>query len=227
MLAGSALITASSIAYFDFDTLPPFVIEKLPVRFESLWLASLRTHVASVSLAFPLCLLLMTMWLRRRPVWHRWVGRFTGVLVLFAVVPSGVVLSFDAKGGKVVTAGFLLSAAIVGGATARGVLAARRRDLVAHGRAMRHVVAQMSVAVTSRAMILGLDALGVDPDLSYVVALWVPVLGSTAVAELISMRSISVQNLVSHIGRIRREVSSLATLVRIRSVAGPVARLGR
>ena len=47
MLLGSAVITASSLAYFDFDTLPPFVIEKLPVRFESLWLASLRIHVAS------------------------------------------------------------------------------------------------------------------------------------------------------------------------------------
>ncbi|HEY3667036.1 MAG TPA: hypothetical protein VGL19_13580, partial [Polyangiaceae bacterium] len=65
MLLGSALITLASVAYFDLDTLPPFVIEKLPVRFESLWLASLRVHVATVSLAFPLCLLLMTRALQR------------------------------------------------------------------------------------------------------------------------------------------------------------------
>ena len=58
MLVGSALITASSVAYFDFDTLPPFAIEKLPVRFEALWLASLRTHVASALLAFPLSITL-------------------------------------------------------------------------------------------------------------------------------------------------------------------------
>src|SRR5450432_337820 len=102
MLAGSALITAASLRYFDFDTLPPFVIEKLPVRFESLWLGSLRVHVASASLSFPLCILLMTRWLQRRPSLHRLLGRSAGILVLFALVPSGVVLAFDAKGGKLV-----------------------------------------------------------------------------------------------------------------------------
>ena len=86
------------------------------------------------------------------------------------------------------TAGFLLSAAIVGGSMVRGVLAARRRDIASHRRAMRHVVGQMSVAVTSRALLLGLDAAGIDPDLAYVVALWAPVLAAAAVVELVSLR---------------------------------------
>ena len=228
MLVGSAVITASSLAYFDFDTLPPFVIEKLPVRFEALWLASLRVHVASASLVFPLCLLLMTRRLQRRPAWHRWLGRLTGLLVLFALVPSGVVLAFDAKGGKVVTAGFLLSAAIVAGSMLLGVLAARRRDLVSHRRAMRHVVGQMSVAVTSRVLIVGLDAAGVDPDVVYVVALWGPVLASIAVVELVSLRSaFSTSSSVYSRERIRHEISPLALLLRARSVVRPLARLGR
>jgi uncharacterized membrane protein YozB (DUF420 family) len=228
MLLGSALITAASLAYFDFDTLPPFVIEKLPVRFESLWLASLRVHVAVASLSFPLCLSLMTRALQRRTAWHRRLGRLAGMLVLFALVPSGVVLSFDAKGGKAVTAGFLLSAAVVAACMVGGILAARRRDFVSHRRAMRHVIGQMSVAVTSRALILGLNALGVDPDVSYVVALWGPVLASVAVAELISLRSLpSSSNTVHSVERNRREISPLAVLLRIRAVVRPVARLGR
>ena len=228
MLAGSALITASSLAYFDFETLPPFVIEKLPVRFEALWLASLRLHVAAAALSFPLCLALMTRWLQRRAALHRWLGRLSGVLVLFALVPSGIVLAFDAKGGRVVTAGFLLSAAIVACSMLQGVSAARRRDFVSHRRAMRHVVAQMSVAVTSRALIFGLDALGVDPDFSYVVALWGPVLASAVVAELVSLPSVlSAPGRVSLFERIRREASPLALLVRVRAVVRPVARLGR
>jgi uncharacterized membrane protein YozB (DUF420 family) len=225
MLAGSALITAASLPYFDFETLPPFVIEKLPVRFEELWLASLRIHVASALLTFPLCLTLMTRTLQRRPAWHRWLGRTTGVLVLFALVPSGVVLAFDAKGGSVVTLGFLLSAALVAGFMVHGIVTARRRDFVLHRRAMRHVVGQMSVAVTSRAMLFGFDALGIDPGLAYVVALWVPVLASAAVAELPSWRSkLPSLQLVE---RIRRETSPLASLLRIRSILRPVARLGR
>jgi hypothetical protein len=228
MFAGSALITWTSLAYFDFGTLPPFAVEKLPVRFESLWLASLRIHVASALLSFPLCLLLMTRALQRRPVWHRWLGRITGTFVLFALVPSGVVLAFDAKGGKPVTLGFLLSAAIVGGSAIHGALAARRRDFVSHRRAMRHVVAQMSVAVTSRALMIALDVTGVDPDLAYVLALWMPVLGSAAVSEFISLRSaFRSSNPVHSVERIRREVSPLALVVPARLVVRPVARVGR
>jgi uncharacterized membrane protein len=228
MLVGSALITAASLAYFELDSLPPFVIEKLPVRFESLWLGSLRVHVASALLSFPLCLLLMTRSLQRRPAWHRWLGRFSGMLVLFALVPSGIVLAFDAKGGMLITAGFLLSAAIVAGCMANGVLAARRRDFGSHRRMMRHVVAQMSVAVSSRALIVGLDALGIDPDVSYVVALWGPVLLSAGIAELVSVRSLpGLAKLVHFFERIRREVSPLALVLRARSVVPPVAREGR
>lgn len=222
LLAGWALITASSLAYFDFSELPPFVLEKLPLRFESLWLLSLRVHVAAALVSLPLCIALMTRMLQRRPALHRWAGRVAGMVLLLALVPSGVVLAFDAKGGRFVTVGFLLSGAIVAYGTVRGVLAARRRDLVAHRRAMRHVFAQMSVAVTSRAMLIAFDMGGVDPDAAYVVALWAPVLMSAAVVELISFSSLS-----QLLGRIRRELSPLALRVRLRSFARPLDRLGR
>jgi len=228
MLLGSAVITAASVSYFDFETLPPFVIEKLPVHFETLWLTSLRIHVASALVSFPLCLVLTTRFLQRRRAWHRWLGRATGALVLFALVPSGVVLSFEAKGGAVVTVGFLLSAAIVAGCSVWGIRAARRHDLPAHARAMRHVVAQMSVAVTSRALLVGLDMAGADPNVAYVVALWVPLLASAAVAELVaSSPRLRVENLVHLAERMLRETSKLGLVVRVCSVVRPVARLGR
>jgi hypothetical protein len=208
MWVGSALIAAASLSYFDFSTLPPFVIEKLPVRFETLWLASLRVHVASALLSFPLCLLLVTHWLQRRRTWHRWIGRFTGGLVLVALVPSGIVLAFDAKGGKVVTAGFLLSAAIVACCMVRGIWAARRRDLVSHGRAMRHVVGQMSVAVVSRALIVCFDVVGLDPEIAYIVSLWGPVLAAVAVVELVPLgRTLSSFRWIQHVGGKVREAS--------------------
>ena len=219
MLAGAGLITASSLAYFDPETLPPFVLEKLPVRFESLWLASLRVHVAAALLALPLCIALMTRAVRRRAAWHRGLGRLAGGIVLVALVPSGVVLAFDAKGGGVVTAGFLVSAAIVAGCMVSGILAARRRAFSAHGRAMRHVFAQMSVAVTSRALLFALDRVDVSPDVAYVVALWAPVLASAAIAELLSRPATA--------RRSRHESSPIASLVRVPARTRAVARLGR
>lgn len=227
MFAGCVLIASASLVYFDWATLPPFAIEKLPVRFETLWLVSLRLHVFSALLTFPACLSLATRTLQRRRAVHRWLGRATAVLVLLGLVPTGAVLSFDAKGGLPVTLGFLLSAAIVFGSMVGGVLAARRGELVAHRRAMQHVLAQMSVAVTSRAMLVALDGAAVDPDLAYVVALWLPVLGSAAVVELMSLRMSPGRSWVSFIERIRRVVYSLTAYVRARGVLSPVARLGR
>ena len=230
MLLGSALITFMSLPYFDFETVPPFVLEKLPLRFEAVWLTALRVHVAAAALSFPLCLALMTRASQRRPRLHRLLGRFTGVLVLFALVPSGSVLALDAKGGPIVSAGFLLSAAIVAGSMVVGVQAARRRELTSHARAMRHVLGQMSVAVVSRAMLVGLDAVGADPDVAYVVALWLPVLASVAVVEWLSRRSLGLRKPLvfsAFIERIRREVSPLSALLRVRALFRPVARDGR
>jgi uncharacterized membrane protein len=224
MLVGWALIMMASLAYFDFDTLPPFVVEKLPVRFESLWLVSLRVHVAAALTSLPLCIVLMTRALQRRPVVHRWLGRVAGIIILFALVPSGIVLAFDAKGGTFVTAGFLLSAAIVAWFGVRGIAAARRRDLVAHRRAMRHVFAQMSVAVSSRALLVALDRFSVNPDTAYVIALWAPVLVSAAIVEL---TTINITSLIDRTKRIVRETPRLAHVVRARSLARPLARAGR
>jgi uncharacterized membrane protein YozB (DUF420 family) len=189
MFAGAAYITAASLEYFEPGAVAPFVMERLgQVRFATLWLWSLKVHVACALVSFPLCLMLTMRWLQRRPLWHRWLGRVTGILLLLGLVPSGMILAFEATGGLGVSAGFWLSGAIVAVATVYGVRAARRRDVNSHSHAMRHVVAQMSVAVTSRAMLIGLDAWGVDPDAAYVVALWVPVLFSALVAEAISRR---------------------------------------
>lgn len=226
MLAGWALITMASLAYFDFEELPPFVIEKLPVRFETLWLWSLRIHVAAAITSLPLCTVLMTRVLQRKPIIHRWLGRIAGSIVIFALVPSGVVLAFDAKGGAVVTAGFLLSAALVAWFSVRGIAAARRRQLTAHARAMRHVFAQMSVAVTSRALLLILDRAHVDPDRAYVYALWIPVLLSAAIAEL---SSLNVTSIIQRIRKVLRETlrpSPLAFVVRARAFARSLVRIG-
>lgn len=230
MALGCVLITWTSLVYFDRGTLPPFVIEKLPVRFESLWLGALRVHVASALVTFPLCLLLMTRWLQRRQRLHRHIGRITGILVLLVLVPSGAVLAFDAKGGAPVAAGFLLSGAIVSVAMVLGIVAARRRSLVAHRRAMHHVTAQMSVAVTSRAMILGMDAAGFAPDVAYSVALWVPVLLSALAVELGSsstLKSLFRELVYASIERIRHETHPRSILVRARSRIGSDARARR
>jgi uncharacterized membrane protein len=205
MTLGLVLIGLSSTEYVWGTTTPGFVVEKGPLGTNRLWLGSLYVHVVAALLGFALCLALMTRTLQRKKKLHRWLGRVAGGITLGALVPSGAVLAFHAKGGGWSTLGFLLTGGIVAVCMCVGITAARRHDLVLHRRAMRHVFAQMSVAVSSRVILATAAYLGFDHDNTYVLALWVPVVLSFALAELAAS---STQPLIERI----RRASSFLTL---------------
>jgi hypothetical protein len=187
---GSAAITWSSLVYFGED-LAPFVLEKLEqaLPHEDLWMLALRAHVIAAALSLPGCLLLVsTFVLKRAPRFHRWLGRAIGTVILFGLVPSGFYLSFFAKGGLPSTLGFVLSGAIVAWAMVQGVRAARARRFALHRRFVWHVLAQLAVAVVSRAMLFALDAAAVDEIVAYLVSLWLPVVGCFGLVEILSSR---------------------------------------
>src|SRR5215470_6269010 len=189
LAAGSAAITYGSLVYFGED-LAPFVLEKLPLPLEDVWMLALRAHVIAAAICLPGCIVLsLAVVLRRAPRFHRWLGRIVGTLVLFVLVPSGLYLSLFAKGGLPSTLGFMLSGVIVAVAMVQGVRTARARRFVEHRRWVLHVLAQMSVAVTSRAMLFAFDAAAVDEQLAYLISLWVPVIGSFALIELLLPRA--------------------------------------
>ena len=97
-------------------------------------------------------------------------------------------MAFFAKGGALGVAGFLLTGVIVVVAMVNGIVTARRKQVAAHRRSMLHVVAQLSVAVSSRVLILALDAVAVDAERAYLIALWLPVVGSALIVELLVAR---------------------------------------
>jgi hypothetical protein len=188
---GSLAITRASLVYFgDYgEALPPFLIEKLPMPREELYFFLLKVHVIAASFALPACVaLLSTALLRRAPRLHRWLGRAAGVVVLAALVPSGGYLALHAKFGLPSTLGFFLTGAIVAVAMVQGVRTARAGRFVEHRRWVLHVLAQLAVAVVSRAMLVAFDAAGVGEELAYLVSLWLPVVGGAAVVELVVPR---------------------------------------
>lgn len=192
MVAGVGFIALASADYLSEGALHPFVREKRALGRTAWWQASLAVHVVAALVAFPSCLLLSSRWfLRATPRGHRLLGRVVGVVVLFLLLPSGFVLSLSARGGFWGGAGFVVSGAITGTAMVLAIASARRRDVLAHRRAVAHVIAQMSVAVVSRvllvvaAFVAPTVAPTVDPDVVYVVALWVPVLAGAVVAHVV------------------------------------------
>lgn len=181
---GSLAITLSSIVYFHSHERPPFVIEKLPLPAENLYLLLLRLHVLAAALALPGCLILSSKAvLKRWPKFHRYCGRSIGALVMGVLAPTGFYLAFFARGGLGATLGFLLTGAIVMVAMVQAIRAARAKQYARHRRFTFHVLGQLSVAVTSRAMLHVLESSNFDPDFAYLLSLWIPVLGTFALVE--------------------------------------------
>ena len=150
---------------------------------------ALKVHVVAAAFSLPACILLSTkLVIKRTPRFHRWLGRVTATTILLALVPSGLYLSLFAKGGLPSTLGFALSGVIVAVGMVQGVRTARARRFVEHRRWALHVLGQLSVAVVSRAMLFGFDAAGVEEQLAYVISLWLPVVGSFGLVELLTRR---------------------------------------
>jgi len=122
----------------------------------------------------------------RLPRFHRWLGRVTGALVLAAVVPSGMYLACFATGGLLGTLGFWLTGAIAFVSMVKSIQYARHRNYRAHRRFSLHVAGQLSVAMFSRLLLVGVEELGLYGDWAYVSALWLPVLGAALCVELAS-----------------------------------------
>lgn len=189
LFCGAATIAYASLVYFADDEVAPFIVEKLPLPLENVWIFALKLHVVAAAFCLPACLILQ--WkglLRLAPRVHRWLGRVTGTAIVFALGPSGLYLSLFAKGGFLGTVGFALSGVLTVACMVQAVRHARAGRYVAHRRAALHVLAQLSVAVTSRAMLVALEVFAVDLELAYLIALWVPVVGSALVVELVVTR---------------------------------------
>jgi uncharacterized membrane protein len=184
LVLGWAWIAWGAQPYFDPEVVHPFILAKAPASRDPAWEAALRVHLVTALTTLPACLLLLSATLRARaPAAHRWLGRVTGGLVLFGLVPSGIFLAPTATGGALGAAGFLLSGAITAWGMASGIAAARRGALADHRRGVLHVVGQMSVAVVSRAMLVAAALGDLDHEVAYVVSLWVSVLGAAWAVE--------------------------------------------
>jgi hypothetical protein len=86
--------------------------------------------------------------------------------------------------------GFWLTGAIAFVGMCKSIASARRRDFASHRRFSMHVFAQLAVAVTSRYLLLGAEELGVYGTWVYPAALWIPVLGSAGVVEIVCRRRV-------------------------------------
>lgn len=195
LAVGAWAIGRGSVVYFREGREAPFVIDKDPLVapwLDTLWFVALRTHVLAAAFALLAVVVLLSRTLRAvAPRGHRLLGRVVAVVVVFAVAPSACVLAFAAKGGLPSTAGFLLSTGLTTWAMVRAVGAAREGREDEHRRFALHVTAQLSVAVTSRAILRLTFDTSMDPTVAYWLSLWAPMLVGVVVVETLTRQGTS------------------------------------
>ncbi|MDP1798716.1 MAG: DUF2306 domain-containing protein [Planctomycetaceae bacterium] len=108
-------------------------------------------HIVSGPLSLLLGLLLISERFRRRfPRWHRYLGRVQTAGVLLVVLPSGLVMAFDAAAGPFATLGFILLTLLTAGAMVLGWQAAVQRRFLIHRRWMQRSYLLLCSAVVLR-----------------------------------------------------------------------------
>ena len=185
-LAGALLILQSSIAEYLPGGTGVFIAQKGELGKNLFWLANLRLHVAAGLLCLFSCLLQFSKsLLQRAPKLHRLMGRIYAFAILFVVSPTGIVLALFAKGGVAGRAGFLLLGVLTFQSTLLGItsMLGTRPDLLRHRQWMTRSFAFAASAITFRVYHFGFFQCGIAEETSYVVSLYLSILGNAAVTE--------------------------------------------
>lgn len=140
------------------------------------------THVFAGPVTLLLGLVLLSQSFRRRwPYWHRRLGRIQAALVLFVVVPSGLLMSMRAAFGPIAAVGFATLSIALAVTVSMGWKAAVNRRFDAHQRWMLRCFSLLFSAVVIR-LNGGIGAiLRIDADWYYIQTAWtswiIPLIG--------------------------------------------------
>jgi len=168
-----ATILANYPDYFppNFDSL---FLQGRETTFNGVYRTAFYIHIASAPVvSFIGLILLNENFRRRRPAWHRLVGRVQVSALLLLVLPSSVVISRHAFGGWPAGLSFLLLSAATAGCIIAGVTHARHRRYDRHRRWMVRSYVLIGSAVALRLVSGALGVVGVpNPERAYIVAAW-------------------------------------------------------
>lgn len=189
MAAAAAMVALASLRYF---SLQPVVFIPGQAAAYMANLGPLLVHIAGGTTALALGPYQFLPNLRaRRPRLHRTLGRVYVVAVL-ATGLGAFGLARIAEGGPMARLGFAVMGSVLLACTGFAFLAIRSRDIAAHRRWMHRSYAVIFSAVTFRAWLFGLTALGLPFDTVYAVGAWtswmIDVMAAEAIMSLAARR---------------------------------------
>jgi hypothetical protein len=183
----SLLLVWNTIPYFTFNTNLPFLAERAVLVEKAVWRICFYAHISAGAFCITSALIQFSSWiLKRRKRIHIISGKIYVFVVLLVGAPSGLYMTYFAKGGYAERAAFFAMAVFWFFTTYKGfVTAARDKNFVAHKYWMIRSYAMALTAVTFRIYHILFDEMGMSTFSNYSISLWISIIGNWLVAEAI------------------------------------------
>lgn len=183
----SLLLVWNTIPYFTFDTNLPFLTERAVLVEKSVWKICFYTHITAGAFCIVTALIQFSSFiLKKRKKIHILSGKIYVFVVLLIGAPSGLYMTYFAKGGYAERGAFLAMAIFWFYTTYKGfVTAARDKNFVAHKYWMIRSYAMALTAVTFRVYHILFAEVGMSSFHNYSLSLWISIIGNWLVAEFV------------------------------------------
>ncbi|MBL0054836.1 MAG: DUF2306 domain-containing protein [Chitinophagaceae bacterium] len=185
----SLLLVKNTIPYFSFSSDFSFIEERALLFLKPVYKFSFYLHIFAGMFCIAAALTQFSSYiLKKRKVIHIWMGKIYVLVVLLLGAPTGVYMSFYAKGSFWERALFLFMAIYWFYSTMKGLTTIRQKNVLAHKNWMIRSYSMAMTAVTFRVYHILFYYYGVDHLHNYEISLWISVLGNMLVAEYLIYR---------------------------------------
>jgi hypothetical protein len=185
----SLLLIYNTLPYFSFSKEFDFIEERSFLFQSNLYNASFYIHIAAGALCIGTALIQFSRYiLKNSKAIHRISGKIYVFVVLFLGAPTGLYMSFFAKGSFWERSLFLFMAVWWFITTLYGLTTIHKRNVIAHKVWMIRSYAMAMTAVTFRVYHILFYMLGWDHLENYELSLWISVIGNMLFAEWVIWR---------------------------------------
>jgi len=185
----SLLLIYNTVPYFSFSKNFSFIEERSLLFENGVYHSSFYIHIFAGAFCILTALVqLSRIVLKKAKAIHRWSGRVYVFVVLFLGAPTGLYLSFFAKGSIWERSLFMFMASFWFISTFYGLTTILKKNVLAHKVWMIRSYAMTMTAVTFRVYHIVFYLLGWDHLKNYELSLWISVLGNMLIAEWIIYR---------------------------------------
>jgi Predicted membrane protein (DUF2306) len=185
----SLLLIYNTLPYFSFETNFSFIEERTLLFKSNFYNTCFYIHIAAGALCIGTALIQFSRYiLKKTKAIHRFSGKIYVFVVLFLGAPTGLYMSFFAKGSFWERALFMFMAGWWFVTTLYGFSTIHKRNIIAHKIWMMRSYSMAMTAVTFRVYHIIFFMLGWGHLENYELSLWISVIGNMLFAEWVIYR---------------------------------------